>query len=509
MIYHFVLCYKEGGKPFLMKLWKKIMYGVGDIYGGGAFLLISLLFLNYLTDVEMLSPALAGIIIFIGKIWDAVSDPLMGVISDRTKSPFGRRRIYFLLGVIPVFFSFSLLWYSFGITSELAKFFYFLLVYIFFNTVFTMVMIPYNSILPEMIKDYKERTSFTGIRLLFSITSAIIAGVFPKLIIDNYGGGVKEGYLVMGVSFALLYSLPWLIVFFGTWEQKEAQDNRKEGFSYFQELKTVFRNRCFKIHAGIFISGQTAVDFLTTLFIYYLTVCLNRAHEFSFVLGTLLLTQLLVMPLHIKLSQKFSKTTPLRFGYTLWIIALFVTLFIQPTSPGFLIYLIAVLCGFGTAASVLVPWSILPEIADVDEMITTRRREGIYSGMATFLRKVANSISIGIIGIALQLIGYVSPETPGSLVIQSSTTQLGIRLLFSLVPIFFMLLAIYFSNKYPITEEKYNILRQEIERRKSGGLASDIDEEVLKVCEELTGCSYNTLWKNSASIVTNNIHSQG
>ncbi|MFP4362842.1 MAG: MFS transporter [Spirochaetia bacterium] len=84
----------------------KLMYGCGDIFAGGAFLVVSLLFLNFLTDVAGLNPALAGSVFLLGKLWDAVSDPLMGMISDRTKSPFGRRRVYFLAGIFPIFFSF-------------------------------------------------------------------------------------------------------------------------------------------------------------------------------------------------------------------------------------------------------------------------------------------------------------------------------------------------------------------------------------------------------------------
>jgi oligogalacturonide transporter len=265
-------------------LKKKLMYGCGDIYGGGAFLLISLLFLNYLTDVELMAPALAGATIMIGKLWDAVTYPVMGYISDNTKSKFGRRRVYFLFGVIPVFITFSLLWYSFGMVSGPSKFLYYLIMYMLFNTSFTLVMIPYNSILPDITTDYKERTSYTGIRMLFSISSAILAGIMPMIII-NSNSNIKIGYLTMAVFFAALYALPWLIVFFGT-KEKVRDEKSKSNVNLYKQLISVFNNKSFKIHAGIFISAQTAVDFLTTLFIYYLTNCIGRQKEFPMVLGT-------------------------------------------------------------------------------------------------------------------------------------------------------------------------------------------------------------------------------
>ena len=117
-------------------------YAVGDLYGGGAFFIIGALFLVFLTDVAKINPALAGTIILVGKIWDAITDPSMGYISDNTRSKFGRRRIYFLLGIVPIFLSWVLLWSSFGLQSDVGKFIYYLLVYLLFNTVFTMVMVP-------------------------------------------------------------------------------------------------------------------------------------------------------------------------------------------------------------------------------------------------------------------------------------------------------------------------------------------------------------------------------
>ena len=100
------------------ELFSKIAYACGDIYGGGSFIIVGLLLLVYLTNVEGFSGTLAGIIVFIGKAWDAITDPFMGQLSDRTRSRFGRRRIYFLLGSLPVFVSWVMLWYGFGITGH-------------------------------------------------------------------------------------------------------------------------------------------------------------------------------------------------------------------------------------------------------------------------------------------------------------------------------------------------------------------------------------------------------
>lgn len=471
-------------KTFSLRI--KSMYGCGDMFAGGAFLLIGLLFLNYLTDVVRLSPAMAGSVFMIGKVWDAVSDPLMGVLSDRTRSRFGRRRVYFLIGIFPIFFTFSMLWYSLNIESTFSKFIYYMIAYLLFNTVFTMVMIPYNSILPNMTTDYKERTSFVTVRLMFSSVSAILSGVLPMLIVRSFGDRVTTGYFVMGVAFGVFYALPWIFVFKGTWESKYVEPKTSGTCGIYREFASAFKNRSFRLHTGFFVTAQTAVDFLTTLFIYYLTYCLLKGNLFSIVLGSLLIVQLMSMPLHMKISRRLGKTAPLKVGLSVWIIALLISLTLTPDSPVLLVFTVAAMSGIGSAASVFVPWSILPEITDVDELITGRRREGIYSGMATFIRKIAQALSVFAIGIVLDLIGYV-PDIQ-----QSDGAILGIKLLFALAPIAFILLSLFFASRYRMTEEKHRIIIEEIERRKREKNPST-DEEVIETCEELTGIEYERL----------------
>ncbi len=463
----------------------KASYGVGDMYAGGAFLLIGLLFLNFLTDVAGLSPALAGIVFLIGKIWDAVSDPLMGFLSDRTKSRFGRRRIYFLIGIIPIFFSFFLLWFRVLSDNQWALFAYYTAAYVLFNTVFTMVMVPYNALLPNMITDYKERTSFNTVRLTFSALSAILSGVLPMIIV-NSAKSINTGYMLMAAVFGLLYSLPWIVVFKNTWERPVKETGRIAFKDVIKELLISFKNKSFRTHASFFVSGQTAVDFLTTLFIYYLTYVLDRASEFSAVLGVLLVVQLVSMSIHGKISKKFGKTVPLRIGLAVWLAGLFITLFITKDSPAFLIYIVAAMSGIGSSASTFVPWSILPEISDVDEIITGRRREGVYAGMSTLIRKIAQALSVFVIGVVLERIGYIAN------IQQSQSTVIGIRLLFFVGPVIFMMIAFIASRRYKMTEEKHQILMNEIAARKEGKAPSS-DVDVIEVCESLTGVQYDQL----------------
>lgn len=469
------------------KLKTKIGYGAGDMYAGGAFLLIGLLFLNYLTDIVGLSGTVASLVFLIGKLWDAISDPLMGYISDHTKHRMGRRRLYFALGIIPIFLSFSLLWFNIN-APDFVQAIYYTFAYIFFTTTFTMVMVPYNGLLPNMITDYKQRTSFNMYRMIFSSFSAILSGVLPMLIINN-ASSPEQGYMLMGLLFGVIYAVPWIFVLKSTWENpiEIKKDNHSNPFIIiYKQLKSAFSNRSFRQHASFYISSQTAADFLITLFIYYLTYVLFREGEFSFVLGTLLVVQLLSMPFHNYISQKYNKRTPFILGLSIWSIGLILTLFVSKDSPSFLIYVVAGLSGIGGSAAIFVPWSILPEISDVDEIITGERREGIYAGMSTLLRKTAQAISVALIGVYLDIIHYV-PNT-----VQTDFARNGIKYIFMFGPLLFIVLAIIFVLRYPMTEEKHSILMNEIVSRKINKIVST-DSKVISICEELTGLKYDSL----------------
>lgn len=465
----------------------KFAYGVGDMYAGGAFLVIGLLYLKFLTDVALLDPALAGWVFLIGKIWDAISDPMMGVITDRTKSKHGRRRIYFLAGILPIFLSFASLWITVTPENQNLKFLYYVVAYLFFNTVFTMVMVPYNSLLPNMVKSYQERTKYNVVRMTFSAISAILSGVLP-LIIVNALPTITTGYIVMGLIFGAIYAIPWIFVFRGTWELPTHTSNEPATFSsVLQGFTTAFHNKSFRIHASFFVTGQTAVDFLMALFIYYLSDVLHRESEFSAVLGALLVTQLIFMSIHGKIAHRFGKSMPLKIGFVIWFFALLIAMFIDHESPSWIIYLIAILSGIGSSSSTFTAWTILPDISDVDELITGKRREGIYAGMSTFLRKIAQAISTFIIAQILDMIGY-----DGALKIQSVAVSKGIQYMFFIGPVIFIIIAFLAIQRYKLTEDKHHVIMQEIESRHKGNSPSQ-DSHVIKICEEVTGLSYDTL----------------
>ena len=469
------------------KLRFKLGYGVADIYGGGAFLIISIMYLYFLTDIVLLAAWMAGSIPFVGRVWDAITDPLMGRIVDRTKSKFGAKRFYLLVGSFIASITFFLIWIN--VTGpDWFQYVFYLVTFILFSTGFTIVMVPYNALLPDMITDYHLRGQYTAFRMIFSAVSAILGGLIPDMIIRNFGGGTS-GYIWMGAIFGLIFFVALFLTFLNTWElpsQSEAIEEKKA----LKHSLTVFKNRAFKMYLGVFLFGQGSVDFIMALVLYFLTYVLFQSDQYILVMAGVLSSQLLAMFLYQFLLKKHSKKVPAWIGFPLQIVAtLAMFFFAYEGAPIWPIVGLSFLLGFGTAAGTVTSFAILADMADVDELITSQRRAGTYSGMATFSRKIANGIALGLVGLLLWVIGY-----DGTLDVQTPLTVMGLRLMFIVLPVIFVLFAMFFVYKYPVTVAGFEILRKEIDRRK--GLTDEaVTDEEKAICEAMTGYAYEDLWK--------------
>ena len=468
-------------------LLAKLAYGCGDIYGGGSFL-IGVLILVFLTDVEGLSGTLAGIIIFIGKAWDAITDPFMGILSDRTRSRYGRRRIYFLYGSIPVLISWIMLWYSFGISGTVGKFIYYTFAYIFFSMAFTIVMIPYNAILAEMTTDYNKRSSFTGVRLGFSAAAAIICAVVPAMITGAFAD-LKKGYLAMAIVFGIIFAASWFFVYLGTWENTKSSN--EEGFSW-KDWLSVFKNKSFRYYIRIFVASQMAIDITMALAVYFLNVSIRKEHLFIPTMAAILGVQLVFIGVFSVLAQKFNKKIPALIGAIIWIAASLIIMWFSPQTPNMLIIAVCALIGIGAAGCNFVSWSILPDISDVDELMTGKRREGLYSGVSTFLRKMAGGLAVGGIGPLLDVFKY--SEQAVKLGEIDPLTDIGIKLMFCIIPILFLLFMLFSLRGYKLSKKEYGLLHKLLGIYRDKGTTVQIDPESAQVGELLTGVKRETFY---------------
>ena len=477
-----------------LRLSSKLAYGAADIYGGGTFLIVSIFYLEFLTRLGI--PAvLAGSIPLIGKIWDAISDPIMGSIVDRTKSKYGSKRFYLLLGSFIGAITFTLLWVSLSGSIGFMYLFY-LVTFLLFSTGFTVVMIPYNALLPEMVKDYHLRGQYTGVRMIFSAGSAILAGLLPNMIIRMFGtNGQTTGYLYMGLIFGLIFFISIFMTFLKTWEEPSVKVH--DAFSmktFIKESSNVYKNRSFRYFLGIFLFGQGSADFVMILFIYFLRDVLKQADQYTFVMPGVLVSQILAMFAFQFILKKTSKKIPILFGFPIRILAtLSMLFFAYQGAPILPIFIASFISGFGTAASSVTSFAILPDLTDVDELITGERRPGVYSGMATFTRKIANGLAFGIVGLWLSLFGY--DRSIADTAFQDPLTIEGIKYAFIFFPLIFMMVTLWFTYRFPMTKKEFDVIKTEIQRRKG------LDDTVITanekaICEHVTGYAYDKLWGN-------------
>jgi oligogalacturonide transporter len=463
-----------------LTFWQKLGYGVGDFYGGGAGTLISFFYLVFLTDVVRISPGLAGTVVLISKIYDAITDPFEGVISDRTRTKLGRRRPYLLAGIPLVFLSFFAMFYPVNFESEGARFAFVIATYLFFSTVVSIVMLNYSALQAELTLDYNERTSLATFRIFFSTFSSILCALLPLEIVKSLPD-VRTGWIVTAVIFGLLFSLPFIATVSITRERKEFQKELRP-FHWKQAFVEPFQVRTFVYVLVMYVTAFTAFDATQSIVVYYIKSFLGRGEEVSFVLGSLLIAQVISLPFFQWLSKRTSKAQSYIVGAGIFVIVMFFSFLFTPTSPAPALYIFAVLVGIGSGGVVMMIYAIFPDIPDVDELRSGERREGTYSALTTFTRKLSSALAVFAVAQVLQFAGYIPPVEQAGKLIEATQTHAfinALRLFFVLIPVVFISFGIFFAAKFPLTVALYLRLEKVLVAMRSGAKVSETEKQEL------------------------------
>jgi GPH family glycoside/pentoside/hexuronide:cation symporter len=449
----------------------KLAYGAGDL-GPAITANILIFYLSpFLTDVARLSPGLAGQTQLIGKIWDAVNDPMVGVMSDKTRSRLGRRYPWILYGAIPFGISFFLQWIVPG-NNQWVMFIYYTVVSIAFGWLYTVVNLPYTALTPELTQNYDERTSLNSFRFAFSIggsiLSVVLVGVIGALIAD---AGLK--YLVIGAVCAVLSVIPLFLCVWGTFDRMKAVGLQRAEIDpsltlpFLQQVRIAFSNRPFLFVVGIYLCSWLSFQLTAAVIPYYITgwMRLNSPWAVPSVVLAVQLTAMVMLPVWNWLSQKIGKRGVYGVGMIVWIVAQAGLFFLQPDQLG-LMYVLAVMAGFGVSVAYLIPWSMLPDVIELDELQTGQRREGIFYSFITFLQKVCLGVAIALILQALEWSGYVQPTDAVPFPVQPEAVQLAIRCAIGPVPTVALLIGMVLAYFYPITRDFHADIRLRLHERK-------------------------------------------
>lgn len=436
----------------------KLAYGAGDFGFALTDTTIGVLFAIFLTDVVGLTPGQAAIAIFLGRSWDYINDPIFGHLTDRTRSRWGRRRPYLLFGFIPFGLFFAALWWRPPLENAPALVTYYALAYLLFEASATLVYMPYFALTPELTPDYDERTTLTSYRMFFSILGGLIAFTVPLAVIGSMRPENAGRVSWIGLAFGAASALPLLLTFFGTRERREYQELSQP--KLLESLKAAARNRPFVFAAGIFLFTWTAIEIIQAMLLYFLKYRMNLEAESDLVAGTVFIAALLTLPAWERASRHWDKRSTYIAGMLFLSSVMMIMIIIDPSWGLPLVFTLAALAGIGVGAVHVLPWSIIPDAIEWDELETGQRHEGMFYSLVTLFRKISSSIALPLVLLGLEWSGFVSnapQQTPAAI----NT----IRFLMGPLPSVLLLGGIAFALFYPLSRERHAQVRAELAAR--------------------------------------------
>jgi len=450
-----------------LPLHLKLIYGLGDHSVNVALVALTAIFPFYLTDVVGMRIGLAGLVPLIGRGVDALTDVWMGRISDRTTWKAGRRRPYLLIGAIPFSLSFAAIWSVPSIESTALEFGFYVGIYILLSISMTIVAVPYQALLPELTSNYHERTSLATFRSISSIFGTLVTLLIFRKIVTAFGGDA-DAWSMAGAVFALWILWPWLPIWWVTYERPGKRSEKVASTrDYFRLLA---ENRSFRRLIVLFSLGRIAIDLPMALFLHYFTYVIGRPEDFEPVMAVFLISVVTAMPLWLRFSRGRDKKTVYLYGCIGWVMGLGCLFVNQPEWPFAITLVATAFAGAGYSAADMIPWSMIADVADEDEIASGERREGLYVGVFTFLRKISGAVGVAGAFLALDLVGF----EPG---VENSESVLWVlRGATALVPVLFVIASAWAARSYPLGRLRHQEILDELEQRKLGvAVAAPVD----------------------------------
>lgn len=450
----------------------KLAFGAGDMGPAITANILVFFLLYFFTEVAKLPPGLAGSILMVGKISDAVNDPVIGYWSDRTESKrWGRRHSWMLYGAIPFGILFFLQWIVPPLGDPSVNpwplFTYYVIIGILFNIAYTAVNLPYTALTPELTQNYDERTSLNSFRFTFSIGGSILSVmlvIFLTAIIPD----LQQQYRWIGLSCAILSTLPIFWCIWGTRREAMAAEARRLSkpeqttIPFGEQLRIVFSNRAFLYVIGIYLCSWLAVQLTAANMKFFVESWLNLSPQ---VANTAILavqgTALVMLFVWNAVSKQVGKKAVYFMGMGCWMVAQVGLFFLQPGQLG-LMYGLAIVAGVGVSTAYLIPWSMLPDVIELDELRTGRRREGIFYAFMVLLQKLGLALGLQLVGLALEWSGYV-----GGAAEQPPSALLAIRIVVAPLPMVCLIAGLILAYLYPITRDVHAEILLKLEERRN------------------------------------------
>lgn len=481
----------------------KFAYGCGNLLGSGPLAITSAWLLIYLTTVCQIDPVAAATVVGLPTLFDVILNPVMGFVTDNFYKTaigrkFGRRRFFILIG-IPLMLLYPLMWYP---TSSVM---YHLLTFLAFELVYTSVMIPYETLAVEMTSDFNERTYLTGFKAAMGKVANFLASGIPGLFFLICGEDQSNPvpYLATAGTYCAIMMISLALLYFNSWERSPEEvkvENVKglgEGLKklYIDNLSTL-KLKVFRHHLGMYLFGFGAEWLFASTFTYYIVYVIGQEKALAASMNSWsAVCQLVSTFVAMAIIAKIGFKKPYIMGLAVVILAvlgyIFTALFGYHEST-VLIIIITTIFGLGTGTVYYIPWSTYTFMADVDELVTDRRREGVYAGAMTMAGKFMRFIVVQALGIVLAFGGFdkkaeVQPDS-------AITAILGV-LLIGVCGL--AIIGIYFTLRMKLDHHTHQVVIDEIARVHAGGKKEDVKPEVKTVCEQLSGFKYENCFGNN------------
>ena len=459
-----------------VSLREKLIFAAGDLYGGGAPSLINALYFGYLVAMGV-GTVWAGAIVAIGRVWDAVSDPIMGVLSDNTRTKWGRRRPYILFGGMLIIASFAFLFLPMpGASEKTLKIIVYLFAYLFYNTLSTVIGISYTSFSAELATTPRETTQVNTLRLIFSMFSSALATVGGAYLLTQFIEGnmnVNTLYFIVVFGFGAAYTIPCILTGLFTRERVVLPET-KSTFTV-NTFVEPFRVRAFVYLLIGYLFAYVCMDLLTTNVVYFASYALAIDVGGEIILAIIVGVIFVTLPLYyLLLARGVSKPFLFRIGIPVYILGIVLLTMVPLTSMKLLI-IFCVLVGLGMGGSQLLPWVIFPDIIDIAELKLANRPTGSFSGVMIFMKKTSSAIAIFLSGVVLRFVGFNEPkadELTGTIdyadFVQPASAVLGLKLLIAVSVLIFMSIAYFAIRKLKLTTAISERVRELIEKRNRG-----------------------------------------
>jgi len=432
-------------------------YGIGALGQNMVFFMIAGFLMLFYTDYVGIGAAAVGTLFLVARIWDAVDDPIQGILCDRTRTKWGRLRPWIFVATI-LGAAISVLLFFMPNLSPTGKIVYVYITYISYGIIYSFYDIPYWSLIPTMSEDTQERTRITLPPRLVASLGGLIAGVLSLPLAKILGAGNDtRGFLMLAIIFSIVWLITGMIAFFSTKERYIPP--RKEHEKFVDSVFVIVKNSPLLL---LFISSVflgVAGAMRGGMGVYYFKYVVGNDVMVSMFMLANILFSIVAMLLTPMISKKMGKKPTFILSLALTIFVYLISYFIPP-SLAMVYILLNVVAGFGNGMYVIVATSMFADTVEYAEWKIGKRSESIVFSMVTFLAKLSQALGGSAVAFGLAAIAYI-PNVE-----QSQNTLTGINQMMSIWPALLTLIALVAILFYKLTEKKYGEIVKELEERR-------------------------------------------